>query len=215
MATSEHALEQTAAYLMARAAGKSPAPLSLEVATEAVAFILDVVLPEVTGRDLVAAIRAATVADDVSFALAGQPASVVGAADILRDAQLRGEVQHRILQERLLDAEAAATVLGSQAETNLRQYANLQRQRGDLLGVPRLNTYLYPEFQFDLARRCIHETVCTINQLLDAKNDPWGVASWWTTPSERLRHRAPKELLGTEEESVLVHVARAELAPVG
>jgi hypothetical protein len=54
-----------------------------------------------------------------------------------------------------------------------------------------------------------------VNRLLGANDDPWGVASWWTTPSERLQNRAPKELLGTDEEPLLLDLANAELAPVG
>jgi hypothetical protein len=137
------------------------------------------------------------------------------AEDILLDARLRGEAQGRIFQSRMLDAEAVGALLGSQSESNRRQYANMQRQRGDLLGVPRLNAYLYPAFQFDLARACIRDTAVTINRLLGANADPWGVASWWTTPSERLQNRAPEELLGTDEESVLLELAESELAPVG
>ena len=165
--------------------------------------------------DVIAAVRAATVAEEVTRALAGEPLNVLRADEVLRDARILGEAQNRICQESLLDAEAAGALLGSQSGTNRRQYANAQRQRGDLLGVPRLNAYLYPAFQFDLARRRIREAAATVNRLLGANEDPWGVASWWTTPSERLQNRAPKELLGTDEEPLLLELANAELAPVG
>lgn len=215
MAISEQALKETAEYLMARAAGESSPKLSIEAATEAVVLILDATLPSSTGREIVDALRAAAVADDVRVALAGPPAQIISAEDVLKDALLRGQVQNRILQERLLDADAVGTLLGSQSESNLRQYANTQRLRGELLGIPRLNAYLYPEFQFDTARGRIYETARSINQQLDAKNDPWGVASWWTTSSERLGNRAPKDLLGTDDEPELRLLADADLAPVG
>jgi hypothetical protein len=66
-----------------------------------------------------------------------------------------------------------------------------------------------------MARRCIRESAASVNRLLGASEDPWGVASWWTTPSERLQNRAPKELLGTDEEPLLLELANAELAPIG
>lgn len=215
MAASSSPLAGAAAYLQARAAGTSPPSIERESLTEAVAALLGELLPENAAADVIAAVRAATVAEEVTRALAGEPLNVLRADEVLRDARILGEAQNRICQESLLDAEAAGALLGSQSGTNRRQYANAQRQRGDLLGVPRLNAYLYPAFQFDLARRRIREAAATVNRLLGANEDPWGVASWWTTPSERLQNRAPKELLGTDEEPLLLELANAELAPVG
>jgi hypothetical protein len=211
----QKAFGETAAYLNARAAGESAPKLAADAAAEAVAAILDATLPASLAPELIDAIRAASAADAVTTALAGEPRSVLHAEDILRDARLRGEAQGRILQARMLDAEAVGALLGSQSESNRRQYANMQRQRGDLLGVPRLNAYLYPAFQFDLERGCIRDIVSSINRRLGADVDPWGVASWWTTPMQRLQNRAPEQLLGTDEESVLVELAEAELAPLG
>jgi hypothetical protein len=215
MATSSSPLAGAAAFLQARAAGESPPGVERESLTEAVAALLDELLSESAAPELIAAVRAATAAEEVTHALAGEPLSVLRADDVLRTARILGEAQNRINREPLLDAEAAGALLGSQSGTNRRQYANAQRQRGDLLGVPRLNAYLYPAFQFDLARRCIRETAAAVNRMLGASDDPWGVASWWTTPSERLQNRAPKDLLGTEEESLLLELASAELAPLG
>jgi hypothetical protein len=215
MAEFSSRLAGAAAYLQARAAGKSPPSIERESLTEAVATLMSELLPESTAPDVIAAFRAATAADDVTRALAGEPSNILRADDVLREARILGEAQNRIARERMLDAEAAGALLGSQSETNRRQYANAQRQRGDLLGLPRLNTYLYPAFQFDMARRCIRESAASVNRLLGASEDPWGVASWWTTPSERLQNRAPKELLGTDEEPLLLELANAELAPIG
>ncbi len=214
MATPEQ-LEETAAFLMARAGGEAPPTLTVEAATEAVIMILDVMLPATSGRELVDAVRVATASEAVRIALAGQPAHIISAADVLERARLHGQVQNRILQERMLEADAVGALLGSQSESNRRQYANTQRLRGELLGIPRKNAFLYPEFQFDTKRNCVYETVREINKQLDAKDDPWGVASWWTTPSERLENRAPKDLLGTDEEPNLKLLADADLAPIG
>jgi hypothetical protein len=208
------ALEETAAYLSAKALGQPSPPPSTEAAAQAVAALLDAVLPSRFASDLAAAMRAATVAEDVTSALAGEPANLLRAEDVLRDATIRGEVQHRILQEPMLDAETVGALLGSNSD-NRRQYASAQRQRGDLLAVPRRNAYLYPAFQFDRSRGCALDAAVRINRLLGAHEDPWGVASWWTTPSERLHNRKPKDLLGTSEEPLLLSLAEAELAPVG
>jgi hypothetical protein len=215
MADPSPGLAGAAAYLFARAAGKPPPSVEKESLTEGVAELLRELLPDNAAPDVIAALRAATVAQDVTRALAGEPQHILRADDVLREARILGEAQNWISKERMLDAEAVGALLGSQSETNRRQYANAQRQRGDLLGLPRLNTYLYPAFQFDIARRCVRETAVRVNRLLGANEDPWGVASWWTTPSERLGSRPPKELLGTEEEHLLVELASAELAPIG
>lgn len=208
-------LAGAAAYLKARAAGKSLPSIERESLTEAVETLVSELLPEGMASDVIATFRAATAAEGVTRTLAGEPRDILRADDVLREARILGEAQSRIVREQMLDAEATGALLGSQSETNRRQYANAQRQRGDLLGLPRLNTYLYPVFQFDMSRRCIRDVAASVNRLLRASEDPWGVASWWTTPSERLRNRAPKELLGTEEEPLLLELANAEFAPMG
>jgi hypothetical protein len=114
----------------------------------------------------------------------------------------------------MVDADSASQLLGS-ASSNLRQYANKQRLDSVLLGVPYKNSYLYPAFQFDVGRSRIIPIVERVNKLLEASKDPWGVASWWTTPSERLNGRCPYELLGSADEQKIEELARADLEPIG
>jgi len=111
-------------------------------------------------------------ADDVTSQRTRDAAQAAPSADdILRDAQLVGEAQARVLSEPLLDANAVGALLGSQSG-NRRQYATVQRQRGELLGVPRRNAYLYPAFQFDSSRGSIHDTAKAVNRMLGANDDP-------------------------------------------
>ena len=71
-------------------------------------------LPENAAADFIAAFRAATAAEGVTRALAGEPLSILRADDVLREARIFGEAQNRITREPLLDAEAAGALLGQQ-----------------------------------------------------------------------------------------------------
>lgn len=66
-----------------------------------------------------------------------------------------------------------------------------------------------PRFQFDAA---LHPrpVVLTVNAILDAHGDPWGVADWWLGENAWLG-AAPAALLGAVEDGVLVDAAEAEL----
>lgn len=160
-------------------------------------------------------VRAVQASEGVVEFLAGAPQRVLRAEDVMAQAQLRGEAMRSVLEHELVNAEEAGRLLGSDAATNRRQYANKQREAGTLLGVPVKNMYLYPAFQFDPSRRAIHPVVGRINQLLDAHSDPWGVASWWITPKEGLDGRRPIDLVGTSDEKDLETLANAELEPIG
>jgi hypothetical protein len=137
-------------------------------------------------------------------------------AELLEQAALQGEVKRRIFNEQLLTSSQAGTVLGTRSESNKRQYASKLRLSGELLGIPhKKNRFLYPAFQLEVGRARVRPIVVEVNRLLDALGDPWGVASWWITPSERLGDLSPRELLDTAEEDAIVQLARAELEPIG
>jgi len=129
---------------------------------------------------------------------------------------IEGMVRARIFRERMLTSSQAGDLLGTNSKSNKRQYANNLRTSGELLGIPhKRNRYVYPAFQFDVKRSRLRPVVSKVNKLLDALHDPWGVASWWITPSERLDGKPPKELLGTAREKEVLELAEAELEPVG
>ncbi|HET7327020.1 MAG TPA: hypothetical protein VFJ14_06995, partial [Nocardioidaceae bacterium] len=94
--------------------------------------------------------------------------------------------------------------------SNGREAASRLRLSSRLVGIKQGNRYLYPAFQFDLAQRQVPPAVAEVNKLLDAAGDPWGVASWWISDSPRLGGRAPRDLIGTDEETDLPVLAHGE-----
>ncbi|MFI0486632.1 hypothetical protein [Actinomadura sp. 9N215] len=64
-----------------------------------------------------------------------------------------------------------------------------------------------PAFQFDADGRPL-PVVLRINEILGARTDPWGVASWWLDPNARLRD-APFRLLGRMPDEDLTAAASA------
>jgi hypothetical protein len=66
-----------------------------------------------------------------------------------------------------------------------------------------------PAFQFDASGRAI-PVVLAVNRLLDAAEDPWGVADWWLGANAWLG-AVPAQLLGRVDDDVLLDAARAVL----
>lgn len=66
-----------------------------------------------------------------------------------------------------------------------------------------------PAFQFSPAGTPI-AVVLRINRLLDAEDDPFGVADWWLGRNAWL-DAVPAELIGQVDDELLVRAARAEL----
>ncbi len=140
--------------------------------------------------------------------LGGEPRQVLDEAGqaLMAQAQLQGEALRTIWQEPMLEPKDAAVALGAKATNRekVRQY----RERSWLLGLPSGRGYLYPAFQFDHERRDVLAEVRTVNEQLEAANDPWGVASWWISRHDRLGVR-PADLVGTQRGDELVAVAAA------
>jgi hypothetical protein len=66
-----------------------------------------------------------------------------------------------------------------------------------------------PAFQFDPSGRVI-PVVLAVNRLLDADEDPWGVADWWLGGNAWLG-AVPAQLLGRGHDDLLAAAARAVL----
>ncbi|WP_327674583.1 DUF3168 domain-containing protein [Kitasatospora sp. NBC_00458] len=75
----------------------------------------------------------------------------------------------------------------------------------------RQGTVRLPSFQFDGASGHPLPLVVEVNRLLDADDDPWGVADWWLGANSWL-DAVPARLLGTPDERSLLAAARAEIA---
>ncbi|HVS12140.1 MAG TPA: hypothetical protein VMS76_19925 [Planctomycetota bacterium] len=151
----------------------------------------------------------------IALSLGGGPRRVLRAEDLAseRQARLAGESMARIWEEEMLEPRAAAEALGA-AATNRQKVADL-RQRSVLVGLPHGNRYLYPAFQFDLARKRVRPVVAEVNQLLEAAEDPWGVASWWVSPNGWLGGERPTDLASTRRAGEVKAAAAAMLEPIG
>lgn len=130
----------------------------------------------------------------------------------MSQAKLLGEAIDAIWRAPMLEQKDAAIALGAKASN--REKVRMHRERSWLLGLPRDRHYLYPAFQFDPLRRDVFPEVRTVNELLGAANDPWGVASWWVSVNARI-DTAPLELVGADRSEDLLAVATAAVEPVG
>ncbi|MCA1842632.1 MAG: hypothetical protein LC792_05470 [Actinobacteria bacterium] len=148
--------------------------------------------------------------------LAGAPRHVARAGDVadslLRQARIAGEALASIWEYPMLEPAGAALALG--AKPSNREKVRTYRERSWLVGLPKGRGYMYPRFQFDPGSHDVRPEVRSANELLDAAHDPWGVASWWTAPNDRVGCR-PVELVGTARGPDVVHAAQAFLEPVG
>jgi hypothetical protein len=81
--------------------------------------------------------------------------------------------------------------------------------RDDLIRLsPESGAVQLPAFQFGPDGRPI-PVVLTINRMLEAAEDPWGVADWWLGKNAWL-DGSPADLLGHIDDALLVMAARAE-----
>ncbi|MDV7352697.1 hypothetical protein R4282_06650 [Rhodococcus oxybenzonivorans] len=104
--------------------------------------------------------------------------------------------QSLLEQVATLKAGEAGRVLAPRAGES-RTLVKKLRDDGVLLGLPlgRRPDYHYPAFQFDTVRHRVWPIVAYANSRLGAAEDPWGVTSWWRTPSDILDGRTPLQEL--------------------
>jgi hypothetical protein len=188
--------------------------LVLDAAAEVAAHHPDLEATEERIRTLLAVVAKR---NEIVHGLAGQPRQVLDVDDLtdstLRQARLAGEAIATIWEERMLEPRAAAEALSAKA-TN-REKVRSYRERSWLLGLPRDRSYLYPAFQFDPRKRELYSEVRQVNELLDAAADPWGLASWWVSPNDRLGGARPLDLVGTARAEEVIQAAQAVVEPIG
>jgi hypothetical protein len=128
--------------------------------------------------------------------------------DAFADMRIAVSARRHIQSLDMLDAHAVAELLGVTG-VNRREAASALRRRGTAIGLPVAGSrkIVYPAFQFDATERKLRDVVATVNAILGALADPWGVASWWATATPRLDGSAPMALLGTEGEKALLRLA--------
>jgi hypothetical protein len=161
-------------------------------------------------------IRLSEAAELAAEALAGKPeihdqASIID--DIWSVRRVRGQARGAILRQPLLSSSAVAQALG--ASPSNREIARTLRDKGDIIGLEVGRAFAYPAFQFDHDGRRVWPAVKLINQALDARHDPWGVAGWWLT-RDRVLGAAPWELVSDpQREPDVVRAAEAVTEPLG
>ena len=104
------------------------------------------------------------------------------AAALLESMRIEQDAREAVLREGVADADQVGQWLGGSG-TAIRDKASKARRAGKLLGLDVNGRTKYPIFQIDPAQARIRPGVAEANTQLNAKADPWGVASWWLSPS--------------------------------
>lgn len=132
--------------------------------------------------------------------------AVIDLADI---AAILGELDLQFRPDGDDDPDAWLQAAPSLSEQEVRALG-VAPERADLIrlpgqdqdGRPRL-----PAFQFGADGRPV-PVVLTVNELLGASTDPWGVADWWLGENAWLE-AVPADLIGRVADAVLLQAARA------
>ncbi|MDI9913771.1 hypothetical protein [Rhodococcus sp. IEGM 1379] len=153
------------------------------------------------------------VRDDVTALLAMGPALALqhesavanpAAAAVARTRIVASALNSIVEEHEMLDSTAVSRVLGKSATS--RNTASRLTSTGTVIALPASGQKLYPAFQFDSTHQKVRPIVAQINRILGAKDDPWGVASWWLNPTTFADDpRSPAELAvaGGHEQDLL------------
>lgn len=128
-------------------------------------------------------------------------AGAASGAQTSRLLRIEGEARAAVLTHPMLTAADVAQQVNASSR-NVRDAASLLRRQSRIVGVAQGNRYVYPAFQFDHRTGIVRPIVAEINMLLGSAEDPWGVASWWLTPADRLtdgRSPADEAAVGHDE----------------
>ncbi len=148
--------------------------------------LVDLVAEEMSRRPTLRPVR-----DDVTALLAMSPTLALqheravanpAAAAVARTRIVTDAIGSLVDNHEMLDSTAVSRVLGKSATS--RNTASRLAAAGTVVALPVAGQKLYPAFQFDPTRRQVRPIVAEVNRRLDAKNDPWGVASWWLSPTD-------------------------------
>ncbi|WP_378144469.1 hypothetical protein ACFJGV_13310 [Cnuibacter sp. UC19_7] len=153
-------------------------------------------------RILVDVLRARASADALAPALVKLDSSATPSA--ARAAQATENVWRAIDEEfTLLSSTQVAAALG--AKSGNRSYASDQRAARRILGVRRLNSYLYPGFQFDRATGTVKPAVPALLRAAErAGRSDEGLALWLVGPTTYLGGDRPVDHLDEVDRVVKV-----------
>lgn len=159
--------------------------------------LVELLTEEIARRPILRPVR-----DDVAALLAMSPALALkheravtnpAAAAVARTRIVTSALSALVEGHEMLDSTAVSQVLGKAATS--RNTASRLAASGTVVALPASGHKLYPAFQFDAERRQVRPIVAEINRQLGAKDDPWGVASWWLSPTAFADDpRSPAEL---------------------
>jgi hypothetical protein len=132
-----------------------------------------------------------------------QEVAVGASINVLRAAFDRGAYSPKELA-RLTSDDALRAALGDDTgDVNFNALLDL-----GVLVLERHGVIVIPAFQFDDHGRLL-ETARTVNRIMMVDDDPWGTASFWLMPHNRLDNQMPPvELLGVND-ALLVQAAEA------
>lgn len=126
------------------------------------------------------------VRDDIAALLAMGPALTLSQERAVSNPAAAAAARGRVItaakrsivdNHEMLDSKGVSRVLGLSPRS--RNTASRLAAAGRIIALPAGGQNWYPEFQFDAAHRRVRPIVEDLNQLLGAKDDPWGTASWW------------------------------------
>ena len=157
--------------------------------------------------DLLATLGTALSADRIRDALTEAALRDATPSDHAEQLRIEAEARAAVLGHPMLDSHQVADTLGSKG-ANRRDTASALRRGGAVVGISHGGKTWYPSFQFDQRRGQVRPVVREINEALGAVDDPWGVASWWLTPSARRRdHQSPADLVEAGDDDVVRRLA--------
>lgn len=111
--------------------------------------------------------------------------------------------QNVVLRQPMLTAVDVAEAVGARGSSN-RAVASRLRSRGEIVGVEVQGRFLFPAFQFDLARARVHPVVAEVNRHVTEHGDGWAVARWWMTTVDGY---TPVELIESNQELLRARAA--------
>ncbi|MFD9667157.1 hypothetical protein ACFWAY_37065 [Rhodococcus sp. NPDC059968] len=131
--------------------------------------------------------------------------------DILDEKTVLSDAVEHILSFPHLSAKEVANTYGKNWANPSDALRKLSA-KGEVIGLKRAGKFRYPQFQFspsDEANQVVREG----NVALGARDDPWGVASWWLSPNPSTDDRkSPVQLLGEGSLDSVRALLRAEIA---
>lgn len=103
-------------------------------------------------------------------------------------------VRRELLARPTVPWKTAVRLLGERGGISEGEFSNML-ELGCLVVLDAADDVLVPAFQFDWDAGSLHPVVAQINQLLDARQDPWSAVAWWYAPNPHTHEHEPAALV--------------------